>query len=116
MSPPILSPAYSLDQSPSGLLDRGRARLREPSLSPNQGTFSYGAPSPPIGWDIEAEYEAARPRLVDVWADAGPMFQPPTTPDANVNVSAGRLESAIGVRLPVSSAGAVDLAGPARVR
>ena len=114
LSPPILFPAYSLDQSPSGLLDRGRARPRERSLSPNQGTFSYDAPSPPIGWDIEAEYEAAGPRLVDVWADAGPMFPPPTTTDANVDISAGRPESAIGVRLPVSSAGKVDLAGPAR--
>jgi len=41
------------------------------------------------------------------------MFPPPTT-TADVDVSAGRPESAIGVRLPVSSAGTVDLASPTR--
>jgi len=40
-----------------------RARLqRAPSLSPSHSTFSYGAPSPPLGSDIEIEYPAARPR------------------------------------------------------
>jgi len=36
---------------------------RAPSLSPSQSTFSYGASSPPIGSDIEAEYPAARPSV-----------------------------------------------------
>jgi len=63
----VLSPAYVIDQPEPGLHRTGRAATsqrvvsqRAPSLSPSQSTFSYGAPSPPIGSDIEAEYPAAR--------------------------------------------------------
>ena len=70
LSPPVLSPAYVMDQPEPGLPRSVRAALpqrvvsqRAPSLSPNQSTFSYGAPSPPIGSDIEAEYPAARPSV-----------------------------------------------------
>jgi len=48
-------------------------------------------PSMAIDLYLEPESDVDRPRLVDVWA-----------------------ESAIGVRLPVSSAGTVDLASPTR--
>ena len=61
LSPPILSPAYRIEQSQSVPVSTGRAALsqrpvsqrarseRAPSLSPSQSTFSYGAPSPPLG-------------------------------------------------------------------
>jgi len=82
-----------------------RARLqRAPSLSPSQSTFSYGAPSPPLGLDIgvEVEYPAARPGVfqprslgavadvdrtypaaasVDVYTDVGHMPLPYTDVD-----------------------------------
>jgi len=50
-------------------------------VSPSQSTFSYGAPSPAVGSDIEVEYPAARPsvfrsRLIDIWADADPVPLP----------------------------------------
>jgi len=75
LSPPTLSPAPHLEQSPSVLHRIGRAASlqraapsqhrsqRPPSLSPTQWTGSYGSPSPPIGSDIEAEYPAARPAV-----------------------------------------------------
>ena len=80
-----------------------RARLqRAPSLSPSQSTFSYGAPSPPLGLDIGVEYPAARPGVfqprslgaaadvdrtypaaasVDVYTDVGHMPLPYTDVD-----------------------------------
>ena len=68
LSPPVVSPVHDVELSQSVPLSRGRAASsqrvvsqRAPSLSPSQSTFSYGAPSPPIGSDIEAEYPAARP-------------------------------------------------------
>jgi len=73
LSLPILSPAYVIEQSQSVPVRTGRAassqRLasqratsqRAPSLSPSQSTYSYGAPSPPVGSDIEVQYTAARP-------------------------------------------------------
>jgi len=73
-SPPIL------EQSQSALRDMGRPRLqRQPSLSPNQQTFSLGSPSPPLGSDIELEFPAAKPTvfqpiLTDLWADSEPSF------------------------------------------
>jgi len=60
LSRPILSPAYGIEQSQSVPVSTGGAaslqRLasqratsqRAPSFSPNQSTFSYGAPSPPV--------------------------------------------------------------------
>ena len=80
LSPPVLSPAYVIDQPEPGLPRSVRVASpqrvlsphatsqrvvsrRAPSLSPNQSTFSYGAPSPPLGSDIEAEYPAARPSV-----------------------------------------------------
>jgi len=68
LSPPVVSPVHDVELSQSVPLSRGRAASsqrvvsqRAPSLSPSQSTFSYGAPSPAIGSDIEAEYPAARP-------------------------------------------------------
>jgi len=64
LSPPILSPAYTIEQSQSVPVRIGRAassqrRLqRPPSLSPTQWTGSYGSPCPPIGSDIEIDYPA----------------------------------------------------------
>jgi len=53
LSPPVLSPAYNVELSQSVPLSRGRpassqrvVSQRAPSLSPNQSTFSYGAPGP----------------------------------------------------------------------
>jgi len=78
LSPPVLSPAYGMEQSQSVLHRTGlaassqrvaspRARLqRAPDLSPSQSAFSYGALSPPLGSDIEVEYPAVTP----------PAFQP----------------------------------------
>ena len=75
LSPPTLSPAPHLEQSPSVLHRIGRAASlqraassqrrsqRPPSLSPTQWTGSYGSPSPPIGSDIEVDYPAARPAV-----------------------------------------------------
>jgi len=75
---------------------------RAPSLSPSQSTFSYGAPSPPLGLDIGEEYAAARPGVfqpkslgaaadvdrtypaaasVDVYTDVGHMPLPYTDVD-----------------------------------
>ena len=67
LSPPVLSPAYGLEQpepvhhrtgrAATQRVASPRARLqRAPSLSPSQSTFSYGAPSPPLGLDIGVEY------------------------------------------------------------
>jgi len=72
LSPPVLSPAYGLEQPESVHHRTGRAATqrvasprarsrRAPSLSPSQSTFSYGAPSPPLGLDVGVEYPAARP-------------------------------------------------------
>ena len=73
LSPPVLSSAYVVDQPVTGLHRTGRTASsqrvvspharsqRAPSLSPSQSTFSYGAPSPAVGSDIEVEYPAARP-------------------------------------------------------
>ena len=72
LSPPILSPAPSVEQPGSVLHERGRARSqREPSLSPNQWTGSYCSPARLS--DIEVEFpsvkpSAFQPRLVDVYA------------------------------------------------
>jgi len=75
LSPPILSPAYDIEQSQSVPLRTGRAASlqraasrqrrsqRPPSLSPTQWMGSYGSPSPPIGSDIETDYPAARPTV-----------------------------------------------------
>ena len=56
LSPPVLSPSYNVELSQPVPLSRGRAASsqrvvsqRAPSLSPSQSTFSYGAPSPPVG-------------------------------------------------------------------
>jgi len=88
LSPSLFSPAYDVELSQSVPLCRGRAASsqrvrsqRTPSLSPSQSTFSYGAPSPPVGLDIEVEYPAARPSvirpsLIDIWADADPTPLP----------------------------------------
>ena len=88
LSPPILSPAYDIEQSQSVPLRIGRAASlqraassqrrsqRPPSLSPTQWTGSYGSPSPPIGSDIETEYPAARPAVYQPWstgADKAPL-------------------------------------------
>jgi len=72
LSPPVLSLAYDLEQPESVHHRTGRAATqrvasprarsqRAPSLSPSHSTFSYGAPSPPLGLDIGVEYPAARP-------------------------------------------------------
>ena len=88
LSPPILSPAYDIEQSQSVPLRIGRAASlqraassqrrpqRPPSLSPTQWTGSYGSPSPPIGSNIETEYPAARPAVYQPWstgADKAPL-------------------------------------------
>jgi len=88
LSPPILSPAYGIEQSQSVPLRIGRAASlqraassqprsqRPPSLSPTQWTGSYGSPSPPIGSDIETDYPAARPTVYQPWstgADKAPL-------------------------------------------
>ena len=95
LSPPVLSPAYVVEQPESVLHRTGRAASsqrvvsqRAPSSSPNQSTFSYGAPSPPVGSDIEAEYPAARPsvfrpRLIDIRADADPTPPRPAAAGAD---------------------------------
>jgi len=74
LSPPILSPAYDIEQLQSVPLRIGRAASsqrrsqRPPSLSPTQWTGSYGSPSPPIGSAIETDYPAARPSVYQPWS------------------------------------------------
>ena len=103
MSPHILSPAPRSEQSQSALERIGRLR-REPSLSPNQQTFSYGSPSSPIGSNIEQEFEGARPtpfqpRLVDTWGSCEPW------PPPRVAISDADAGSAIGEPTLSASAG-----------
>ena len=53
-----------LEQLAPALRDMGWPRLqRQPSLSPNQQTFSLGSSSPPLGSDIELEFPAAKPTV-----------------------------------------------------
>ena len=127
LSPPILSPAYGIEQSQSVPVSTGGAaslqRLasqratsqRAPSLSPSQSTFSYGAPSPPLGSDIEVDYPAARPsafqpRPLDTSADVDtPAYVDRARPvAAGVDVSAdvGRAS------LPYADASDVDIRRP----
>jgi len=63
LSPPILSPACGIELLQSVPVRTGRDASSQsaPSLSPSQSTFSYGAPSPPIGSDIEVKYPVVRP-------------------------------------------------------
>jgi len=103
LSPHILSPAPRSEQSQSALERIGRLR-REPSLSPNQQTFSYGSPSSPIGSNIEQEFEGARPtpfqpRLVDTWGSCEPW------PPPRVAISDADAGSAIGEPTLSASAG-----------
>jgi len=69
LSPPTLSPVYTIEQSQSVPVRIVRAASlqrrsqRPPSLSPTQWTGSYGSPSPLIGSDIETDYPAARPTV-----------------------------------------------------
>jgi len=101
-------PAYNVELSQSVPLSRERAATsqrvvsqRAPSLSPSQSTFSYGAPSPPIGSDIGEEYPAARPSvfqpsLVDTSVDrarpvaAGADVSRMSLPHASVDVGGPR--------------------------
>jgi len=75
--------------------------LREPSLSPNQHTGSYGSPSQPIGSEIDFPHVTFRPRLADLWADD-------PTPPPHVAATVDDVGSATGTRQsgPVSSASA----------
>ena len=106
LSPPELSPAYNAEVSQSVPLSRGRAATsqrvvsqRAPSLSSSQSRFSCGAPSPPIGSDIEEEYRVAGPsvfqpslvytsvdrvRPVAAGADVGRMSLPHASVDVDV--------------------------------
>ena len=85
LSPPILSPAYDVDQSLSVPVDRGRPRLqRQPSLQPYRSPPSYNVSSVPVRMYLEPEPEVAQPRLVDVWTDVDPACLPRTATDVNV--------------------------------
>jgi len=107
LSPPVLSPAHNVELSQSVPLSRGRAASSQrvvsqcaPSLSPSQSTFSYGAPSPPIGSDIEAEYPAARPSV----------FQPSLVDTSVDRVYPVAARADVGrMSLPYAS---VDVGGP----
>jgi len=116
LSPPVLSPAYGLKQPESVRHRTGRAatqrvtspraRLqRAPSLSPSQSTFSYGAPSPPLGLDIGVEYPAARPgvfqpRSLGAAADVDRTYPVAATVDVSTDVGHMPLSSD---RLPAAS-------------
>ena len=70
LSPSVLSPKLRLEQPAPALRNMGWfSPLREPSLSPNQQTGSYGASSPALGSEIDYPQTTFRPRLVDLWAD-----------------------------------------------
>jgi len=110
LSPPVVSPVHDVELSQSVPLSRGRAATsqrvlsqRAPSLSPSQSTFSYGAPSPPTGSDIEAEYPAAGP-LVFIPRPAAASVDRARPVAASVDV--GRMS------LPYASA---DVGGPRSV-
>jgi len=69
-----------------------------PSLSPHQETGSYGAPSPPIGSDIEEYFPVAetamyRPSLLEIWTETDPTFLPRT---AAASVNSSRAGTATG--------------------
>ena len=69
--------------------------LREPSLSPNQQTGSYGSPSRPVGSEVDfphARPATFRPRLVDLWADD-------PTPPPHAAATVADAASATGSRL-----------------
>jgi len=130
LSPLVVSPAYNVELSQSVPLCRGRAawsqRVVSPrarpqrSLSPSQSMFSYGAPSPPISSDIEAEYPAARPSvfrpsLVDIWADADPK---PYLRSVAASVDRARPVAAsidVDVRRPGSATPSAVVAHPTRL-
>jgi len=102
LSPSVLSPKLRMEQPAPALRNMGRIRsLREPSLSPNQQTGSYGSPSPSLGSEIDYPHATFRPRLADLWSDD-------PTPPPHVAVTAADAGSATGARQsgPVSSASA----------
>ena len=115
----LLSPAPHSEQSQSALGSIGRAQ-REPSLSPNQQTFSIGSPSPLTGSDIEKEIVGARPtpfqpKVGNVWASAEP---PPLqraavfATDTRSATGEPELSAGAGVRLASSAQQAfVDVEG-----
>jgi len=102
LSPSVLSPKLRMEQPAPALRNMGRIRsLREPSLSPNQQTGSYGSPSPSLGSEIDYPHATFRPRLADLWSDD-------PTPPPHVAATAADDGSATGARQsgPVSSASA----------
>jgi len=102
LSPLVLSPKLRIKQPVPVLSNVGRiGSLREPSLSPNQQTGSYGSPSPPIGSEIDFPHVTFRPRLADLWVDD-------PTPPPHVAAIAADAGSATGARQsgPVLSASA----------
>ena len=113
---------------------------RAPSLSPSQSTLSYGAPSPPIGSDIEAEYPAARPSVfqlsvdmpltyasVDTRRPGAAVVGPPATPvfagassvaaahPGSLDVASLRARMRSDTPMPLSDVGQRGLARPMRI-
>ena len=115
----MLSPAYSLEQPESVHHRTGRAatqRVASPrarlqralSLSPNQSTFSYGAPSSSLGSDIGVEYPAARPGVFQpkslAVADVDRTYPAATSVDVSTDVGHMPLPyTDVGVRWPGSA-------------
>jgi len=104
LSPPILSPAYNVDQSLS-VVDRGRPRLqRQPSLLPYRPPSGHDVSSVPLRMYLEPGSEAAQPRLVDVWTDVDPACLP-----RSASVSAPSAVVAHPTRLDVAYARAYGM-------
>jgi len=80
LSPPVLSPAYVVDQPVSGLYRTGRTASSQRVVSPHARSQRAPILSPSaVGSDIEVEYPAARPTV----------FQPmPLSTTVGVDVSA----------------------------
>jgi len=113
---PMWELSTSLERPESALEKMGQfGSPRSPSLSPHQNTGSYGAPSPPIGSDIEEYFPVAKtamykPSLLEIWADTG---QASPTHTAGASVDASRAGPATGESQPgpAESAGAEERPG-----
>jgi len=116
LSPPILTPAYNVDQSLSVSVDRGRPRLqRQPSLLTYQPPPGYDVSSEPVRAYLEPGPEVAQPSLVDVWTDVDPVCLPHPATDVNVRQPGSATDPRqLETAAPVSAPSAV-VAHPTRL-
>ena len=105
LSPPVLSPAYVIDQPEPGHPRTVRAASSQRVVSPHARSQRALSMSPMF-----------RPSLVDIWADADPTPLPRPAAGANVSASVGRTSlpyASVDIRRPGSAAAGPRLLEPA---